>query len=67
MPLPVLKSYRHLFRVLDNVVFGDNKTSGIDNETRAGRSDRHVRDAEKSAQQLVKRRGRQTSVGALML
>jgi hypothetical protein len=67
MPLSVLKSHRHLFGILDDVVLGDDVTAGIDNEARTCRSDRHFRQAEKSAQQLVKRRGRQTAGGALML
>lgn len=67
MPLSVLKTDGHLFGVLDDVVLGDDETIGIDNETRAGRSDRHRRHAKKSLYQFIKRRGRQSTVSALML
>jgi hypothetical protein len=55
MPLPVLKTHRHLFSVLADVVLGDDNTVGIDNKTRAGRFDRYLRHAKKSFQQLVER------------
>ena len=66
MALPLLNSHRHLFGILDNVVLGDNVTVGVNDKTRARRSYRRFRHAEKSLQQLVKRRRRQTVVGALM-
>ena len=66
MRLSVLESHRHFFGLLDDVVLCDDVTVGIDNETRAHRFDRHFRRPEELPQ-LVKRRGRQTAVGAPVL